>query len=235
MTGQTNRAEGFEFLSTTRNIHLPGGNPRPALFPFPMRTVTVTHDLFLLGELSPQAQEKAYHDWLNLADYGWHRENTATLEAFCRLFEVECRHWSYDAYTYQYRFEMCAIGQIEQMTGVRLLKLLTNHYWEELFLPKTYFLRYQKRRKSRIFRTNDCVLTGYCMDYDILQPVYDFLAKPDPQVSFRTLIDHCLDSFFRACMKDCEYQFSMENFKELSAANDWEYLDNGRLFVAMPN
>ena len=49
-----------------------------------MRTETRTYTLYRITELSEEAKEKAYNQWLcNGYFYGWTHENRQTLDAFC--------------------------------------------------------------------------------------------------------------------------------------------------------
>ena len=43
-------------------------------------------------------------------------------------------------------------------------------------------------------------------------------------------MDKCLDSFFKSCRDDMEYQYSEESFEESCAANDYEFLGNGKMY-----
>ena len=83
---------------------------------------------------------------------------------------------------------------------------------------------------NRVFTDNCCVLTGYCADEDILRPIYDFLKAPDTRTTLYDLMDKCLDSFFKSCRDDMEFQCSEESFEESCAANDYEFLGNGKMY-----
>ena len=170
-----------------------------------MRTITRTYDLFQLAELSAAARDTAYNEWLRTFEYGWDSDNRNTS-----------------------RYS----GKEEELCGIRLLKYIVNNYWHILFKPKTYYLKgnFNKQRRSRIFTDNCCVLTGYCADEDILRPIYDFLKAPDTRTTLYDLMDKCLDSFFKSCRDDMEYQCSEESFEESCAANDYEFLGNGKMY-----
>ena len=176
-----------------------------------MRTITRTYDLFQLAELSAVARETAYGEWLHTFEYGWNSENRNTLDAFESVFNIKVNDWSYDTCRYSYHFTSHYSGEEEQLNGIRHLKYIVNNYWHILFKPKTYYLKgdYKKRRKSRVFTDNCCVLTGYCADEDILKPIYDFLKAPDTRTTLYDLMDKCLDSFFKSCRDDMVYQCSV--------------------------
>lgn len=129
-----------------------------------------------------------------------------------------------------YRFTSHYSEEEDNLKGTRLLKYLVNNYWNDLYLPKTIWgHNYKTKRKSRVFVSDDSVLTGYCMDYEILKPIYDFLKSPDDNTLYE-LMDRCLDGFFKACRDDMEYQLSEEAFAESCEANNYEFLSNGTLF-----
>ena len=43
-------------------------------------------------------------------------------------------------------------------------------------------------------------------------------------------MDKCLDSFFKSCRDDMEYQCSEECFEESCEANKYEFLENGKMY-----
>lgn len=195
-----------------------------------MRTRTRTYEAYNFHELTRVAQAKAYNHWLEYDDYKCDEENRATLYAFERIFNVKADKWSYDRYTYIYRFTSYYSEEENNLKGTRLLKYIVNNYWHDLYIPKTIWgHNYKTKRESRVFVTNDCVLTGYCMDYEILQPIYDFLKVPD-NITLYELMDKCLNGFFKACRDDMKYQLSEEAFAESCEANDCEFLSDGTLF-----
>lgn len=155
-----------------------------------MRTETRTYEVYNLHELTREAQAKAHSHWAEHFDYGWADENEKTLQTFEQTFNIKVDRWSYDSCTYYYRFTSHYSEEEDNLKGTRLLKYLVNNYWNDLYIPKTYWSRnYKKKRKSRVFVTDDCVLTGYYMDYEILQPIYDFLKSPD-QTTLYELMDN---------------------------------------------
>ena len=65
---------------------------------------------------------------------------------------------------------------------------------------------------------------------DATLPIYDFLKAPDTRTTLYDLMDKCLNSFFKSCRDDMEYQCSEESFEESCAANDYEFLGNGKMY-----
>ncbi len=87
-----------------------------------MRTETRTYEVYNLHELTREAQAKAHSHWAEHFDYGWDRENRATLQAFERIFNIKVDRWSYDSCTYWYRFTSHYNEEEDNLKGVRLEK-----------------------------------------------------------------------------------------------------------------
>ncbi|KGN81948.1 hypothetical protein HW49_03470 [Porphyromonadaceae bacterium COT-184 OH4590] len=195
-----------------------------------MRKETITFNVYQIHELTVEAKENAYNHWLNQFNYIWDYENRKTLEQFEQIFNIKANKWSYDTDSYYYRFTSYYSKKEDNLKGIRLLKYLVNNYWTYLFVPKTIWNRsYKKKRNSRVFVTDDCVLTGYYMDYEILRPLYDFMKAPD-NTTLYGLMNKCLDNFFNACKDDMAYMVSEEAFEDDCLENNSEFLLNGELY-----
>ena len=134
---------------------------------------------------------------------------------------------------------------ILNLSGLRLQKYIYNNFYDELFAPKMFFLwskkekslKYHKedfpvlkRRYSKILKTNECVLTGVCYDMDILQPVYDFLSKPDKNITLEDLfriIEHRIDNCF---YNTKEWLNSDEFITEEINASNYEFTEDGKIY-----
>lgn len=196
-----------------------------------MRTETRTYTVYSINELTQQAQSKAHYKWLESVDYSYSDDNRATLTKFLDTFFITCNHFEYDGSHYNYHFTTKLKDGLEELSGQRLATYLYNNFSNVLFPPKKYWsTKEKKKRESHVLKDNCCVLTGYYLDDTILQPLYDFLQKPNPKNTFLELLDMCLDHFFRACRDDVFYCESFDFFVEESTANDWEYFQNGTLF-----
>jgi hypothetical protein len=217
-----------------------------------MKTRTIT--IYSVDELSDQAQQKAHENFLSSEDfYFWGDENEQTLKAFCDIFPVTIKECEY-GYRNFINFSLNTGDEYQEkcfydITGIRLLKYIYNNYGGYLFKPK-YLGSIDKHVKhpcfhnktakiinkeysvyySRIQKENCCVLTGYCIDDDILQPLYDFLKKPDKTSTFEDLMKNCLDSWISACNADYEATQTLEYFIDHAQANDYEFdIDGNRL------
>lgn len=187
--------------------------------------------VFSINELSEDAQEKAYQKWIEHFDYVWAGENKDTLDEFEKLFPVEVTNWSYDTCDYNIRFRMTCDDEIAELRGQRLATYIVNNYYNSLYKGKYYSKNINgtfKSRRSKIIKEASCVLTGYCMDEDILEPIYKFLKNPCEHTTFEDLMEDCLNSWGRACRNDCEHSSSFEYFIEEAMNNEWEYDENGR-------
>ena len=200
-----------------------------------MKTVTRNYEVYEVNELSNEARQRAYNNWLsNSCDYPYWDEDSDTLDEFTRLFNLRVKKYECSAYDYTYSLESLNDEEIDELSGLRLYKYLVNNFWCYLFKHKRYYHKdyfvNRKKRLSNIFYTNCCVLTGVCSDEAILEPIYDFLKKPNEGTNFLSLMYECLESFFkycRECIKDYE---SEENFIEICKENDYTFLSNGVRF-----
>jgi hypothetical protein len=201
-----------------------------------MRTKTVT--LYKFAELSETAKQKAYDNWLaGDRNNPWANENINTLFAFKKIFPITLGHNDLT------QFSFAGDDEIEQLRGQRLANYIWNNYKSQIYKGRYYSTSMKKikvdkehpagltytKRYSRIQLDNCCVLTGYCMDDEILNPIYTFLNKPDENITFGELMQKCIDNFKDAVEKDDEYSYSMEFFMDEAEANDYEFTENGEL------
>lgn len=192
-----------------------------------MRTVTV--NIYKIDELSRKAQRRAYEHWLEKAEYPWHDDNVRTLHAFEKIFPIKIKGFEY---RFEYgegrnyiHFTFTEDENIENLSGIRLLKYIYNNYFDYISSKKIFYGK-SKTRKSKIIYSLDYALTGYCMDEAILGPIYKFLKKPE-NITFYVLIRRCLNSWLDVCRDDVEDYFSFKNFLDIASINNWEYTENG--------
>jgi len=204
-----------------------------------MKTVQVT--LFNVNELDESAKELAYQKFCNSEEYFWTEENKDTLYKFEEIFPIKIKNWEYGFCNSYINFKFDAYyneDEIKELSGVRLLKYIINNYYDFLYSAKTFtkssiYLvgKDQKQRKSKIiYQENNCQLTGYYMDSVILQPIYDFLKKPNKYVTFEDLMNNCLQSWLSACCKDYKHAYSEEAFIEDCEINERLYFESGELY-----
>jgi hypothetical protein len=215
-----------------------------------MKTIEIK--LYQFDELSEEAKEKAIEDYRDSnTEITWASENRDTMEKFADIFPIKIRDWSYGGRGEGVSFYFTADDTIEELSGQRLATYIWNNYKSDLFKGKYY--RHLKDGSKRIFHKriksqqltnkgrhcdwinayysgitldNSCVLTGYCMDMDILDPIYKFLEKPT-NANFKELLEECFDAWIKACNADVDWQNSDEYISEELANNDCEFEEDG--------
>lgn len=190
----------------------------------------ITVNICTFNELSDEAKEVALQWWRNSNyenGYAWDSENRDTAEAFCKMFDVTLDRNN--------RPHVHATDEIRDLTGIRLMSYLWNNYGNVLYKPKYIYnskLGISDNTKSRYSKCqfdNSCVLTGYCMDDYILQPVYNAMHKPYPGI-FEDLISECVQAYETAVENDHAYQDSLEYCAETCEANEYEFTEDGNRY-----
>jgi hypothetical protein len=180
-----------------------------------MEIISKEFKVYEFHELEERAQERAFDKWYEGAEFGWNTEYQDTLEEFCRIFDVECYNWSVDQNTYYFSarvknsYPICYDDSYAQniRQKIRLSKYITR-----ILSGKT-----------------DISLTGFCADYDVLDPYYRVTKWENLYTCYEDFIRDCLSTFFYAWERDIENSYSMENFTE-NYANEHKYLENGDTF-----
>lgn len=201
---------------------------------------------YSIDELAEDAKQYAYHKWYQTAEYHGTDEIKATLNEFCRLFDVRCYSWEFDAYSHHFRFGILndTLTCFENISGIRLATYIWNNYAQYITKGKYFSLwsktersehnpaiRKLKSRHSRVMLSmEDCPLTGGCYDCNVLEPVIKCLSYQKLYNSYTELIEDCLDGLFLAAQKECEYVYSMEYFIDEARNNEYEYCSNGSAF-----
>ena len=84
---------------------------------------------------------------------------------------------------------------------------------------------------SWITITTDYPLSGMCYDYDLLNPIYDFIEYKDAKnmdyYTFEDVITECFSSLRRSLKAEEEYIYSDKGIIETIEANEYEFLENG--------
>ena len=120
-----------------------------------MRTETKTYQIYKFEELSAEAQQKAYENYLSSGVCEDEREVDSddfrgTLDEIMVRFGIRMANWSVDSMTYWYNFHIRdgfnGCDELEEMRGERLYKYVVNNFTE-------YFM------KAKLFVTRD-TLTG---------------------------------------------------------------------------
>ena len=193
------------------------------------QTIIKQYVTYTVDELSPDALDRAHIDHLNAGDfYHWTEENRDTLKAFEEIFPVKIKDWEYGDHNF-ISWTLTAEPELEDLRGPRLAAWLYNNFKQYLYKPRRFYLS-KKHRDSRIMLDNCCVLTGYCIDDDILEPVYKFIDRPDNHQGLYDIISDCLESWLTACRQDYEDDQSIEAFIANAEANEWTFTEDGGFF-----
>lgn len=193
-----------------------------------MKTETI--NLYSYDELSEQAKEKVIEDFSQDDLYSWWNEDYESMKEFCKYFPVELKDYRIDFCQKDSRVNIDIDNDVSDFTGIRLMKYIINNYYDALFKRK--YLNHVKGKAiySKIQYDNCCVLTGYCMDNDILQPIYDFLKKPDNHTTLYDLLYECVECWLSACQNALIESYKRENIEDFILANDYTFRENGDLW-----
>lgn len=188
-----------------------------------MRTEQIT--IYQFDELSDDAKERARNWWRRCEEadgYHWWHEAKAALDAFCDHFGVKVTDYSVGAFQPSYvtlslNRQDTEFGthhddnRVPGLAGVRLWKYLRNQCGVDKLLAKC------------------CPFTGVCFDEDLLQPIREFVARPDAR-TYAELLNDCADSWLDAVVADDEARFDDENVDESIRCNEYEFTENGERY-----
>ena len=202
-----------------------------------MRTETIT--LYSFNELSERAQRRAWEDAPNFSsDYT--QEYGETLAAFENIFDIKVYRWHVDENHYDFAYVITGTASgAPEGNPLRLARYMWNNYADYITEGRYYSKviyrenerpRVTARRSKAQFSRENCPLTGFCADCDILQPVIDCLKYTYFFDSYAELIDECLNRFFTAWQAEIEWCSSIEHFAEICEANDYEFTETGEMW-----
>lgn len=201
------------------------------------------------SELSDEVKNRLRNDYRDEDHVSWIYEDAIrTIERFNVIFSVKnfhgnLLHW----------LSIDVPSQVLALEGERLRRYIWNNYFRELYKGKYRPMKtsgkkvyhpcvkcteYKNGRisnefRSRMFFTNDCVLTGMCYDMDMLGPIYKFLdSRPDEieHVKLTDLINQCYESMEKALENEKEYMATDEYIDEEIANRSKMYFKNGDVF-----
>lgn len=195
-----------------------------------MKTIEI--NVYQFGELSPKAQDRAFQHYCSTYDYPFEDYNQEVLDEFCKLFNISVDF----VYGYEYTLQFIIRTKFqygeEELSGVRLMKYLQNNYMPYLTQPKVWYNeKYTKKYISKVFfEKRDCPLTGYYLDEDILDPIYEFLSYPYSNVTFVDLMEKCINNYLKVAQSDYNSVYSMEYFENECKETEALFLEDGRVY-----
>jgi hypothetical protein len=213
-----------------------------------MRTECKT--IYSINELSDEAKEKALQRYCEKHEYRYD-EVMATLNKGLEVLGFQVINYRIDCSSanqswVRYNFIQNRYGEeINELTGQRLYAYLVGISWEFVKTrvyslhangkKKSCYFSYKydkctKKRFSRILKIDtidNCPLTGVWSDNDFLDPIVEFLKKPDTTTTFGDIVENCVHSLFVAMEKDYESELTMEYFVDCAEANEYEFYEDG--------
>lgn len=210
-----------------------------------MRTITTTIQAFTFDELSEQAKQNALDELRDQEPTSFHYDEAKkSVDEFCARFNFRTgnRSWldlgghSFD-------------DDILNLSGIRLRTCLLNNFDDVLFerkyrksyssdtRPTFHPMRHAKQSKDgkfwvtirSNFKTDSCCpLTGVCYDEDLLQPIREFIKKPDSR-NIEDLISEGLETLRNSLEREDEYMKTDEYLIERIEANEYEFTEDGEL------
>jgi hypothetical protein len=190
-----------------------------------MKTIKIK--VYQFDELSDEAKEfahKKHND--STIEFFWTDDWIASLKKGIAHFGFKLANYNIDTLSAA-RSDLTIKSQYnqeeEELSGDRLWTYLHN---AQLL---TYICQYDRIRKNLL--DGNCPFTGYCGDEDFLDPVREFIEKPTSSTTFKDLIEACAEKLLQGLQNDCEYQQSLEFFKEECESNDTYFTEDGTVFT----
>jgi len=209
---------------------------------------TIRTKVYQFSELTEQAKEQAIKNYRNnCVDTSFIYDDAhKTVKVFHEIFGTK------EGSTSWLDLNASHIDDnILELKELRLQKYIWNNYKTKLYKGKYYSLwskteksyKYYKQgfpvlksRHSKVIIDNECVLTGVCYDYSLLQPIYDFLdnynAKKDyySYMTFETLLNDCFESLEKDVQDEDDAQYGDIVIAENIEANGHEFTKEGNRF-----
>ena len=218
-----------------------------------MKTIRIK--IYKFEELSKEAKSNALAKFRSkgIETQYIYDDAHSTVKAFNSIFGLKEGYNSWlDCYTAHLE------DDILNLSGLRLRKYILNNYFDTLFINKylksivyddypnknTPFNKktsviHSGKNTGKIFVSfYSCYkkevgynLTGVCYDYNILQPIYDFLDLRDlneiNSVTFESLLNDCFSNLKTALQTEEDHLYSDEGIEKEILANDYDFLKDG--------
>lgn len=199
-----------------------------------MKEIKVT--LYQFDELSDDVREKVIDRYRYICGEShqefWSDEQRATLDKFCDIIGIKMKNWQVDGgcYDYSFRWEREPFGDwyngsyidADEVCGKYLLRFLNRIYFD--VRRGKYHSTANRHMHSKWHMEEFYALTGYCADYAICKPIYDWHRNPDWKISLQELVESCLDSFFSDWRDEIAYGYGDEYVTEELTEGNLEHL-----------
>jgi hypothetical protein len=166
-----------------------------------MKTVEIT--LYDFDELSEEVQQRVINKYRNEGDMDfWRDEYEKTLELFCDIFNIKVNEWAI-CYRKAILFDFNHDDDVRELSGVRAVKWFWNNGYQKCMKGKYYHKNRKHRHSKILLEADNCPLTGVCSDDYILEPLIEFMKKPDSSTVYEVL-EKCLERWLNAMESDYE-------------------------------
>jgi len=96
---------------------------------------------------------------------------------------------------------------------------------------KRYFMYTDGKGVLLDLLDGECPFTGYYTDEVLLDKVREFRAEP-ADITMRALLESCASDLLETLHKEGEYIYSDEGLKETLMAHEYEFKENGEIFIS---
>ncbi len=207
-----------------------------------MRTETITRIIYKYDELPTEKAKETARDWWRDGEhYSWNAEYFDSLRKFCDVLNIKIADWGIDYYNpgasyvkFRYDFQ-----DAEDLSGLRLRTWIINNWLPKFAQGKYYSTKghhdtngkyYHKSRHSKIFIEYDnCPLTGFVGDISLIQPILDFIKKPDSR-DLEDILYACKENFISEFCSDMQSQDEDEYVADTITANEYEFTEDGKFY-----
>jgi hypothetical protein len=171
------------------------------------RTIEVT--VYKLDELDAAMQQRVIEGWRAGDQFFWEDEWRDSLHAFAKIAPIKVRDWSVGYGGTYVTFDMD--DDIADLSGIRAYKWLVNNNWAKLAAGQ------------------DCPLTGYCGDENLLDAIRTAIGTPASISSLRDVFADALQGWAKGFEADLDYWNGEDAIREDIDANGYEFNANGTL------
>lgn len=194
---------------------------------------TITFKTYNFDELTPEAREKAIENVRDrVADINQCSVNDELCEGLRDLekaMSIKLLDADIDAWSYRFRFVM-KDGWKDLEDDPRFLCRYLDRLADNTWMGK-YYSKYPKSRTSKVL-FSDWQVSGMWYDHAFSKEMDRRFEYVRDGFSIREFVDSVLTEFFIAGQRDMEHCYTDEAIADTILANDYEFLEDGRIYTA---
>lgn len=199
-----------------------------------MKMRVLETELFSFAELSPEAQDRAIEDYRNDLDssseIAWQSEIFDSFKAVYKHAGITLKDYSLGLHCHSY-VRIDIDDNVKMLSGARALAWLENNFLYQFRVTRSEYLKNRKHYFSygyRVGKIKDCPMTGICFDEDYIYTLINSIKSGD---SLGDCFKYRMpETYCKLLEAEYEYERSDENIREQLACNDYEFLENGKLY-----